>query len=130
MGYRLEWEPRGVKLTVVDSFDNDMLFFSAAAIREERFSGLEYGIVDFLQVNTFPVDTGTIRRLATGDARAYRINPGLKLAIVADQQVMSGLFNMYRTYFELANEGRTWDMKLFASEREARLWLDGLLAGG
>ena len=47
--------------------------------------------------------------------KAFKINPNIKLAV---------LTNMYKTYFELNNNEKSWEITLFETENEARKWVN------
>ncbi len=51
----------------------------------------------------------------------------MKLAVIANKIVMTGLVSMYKTYFELNNNEQTWDMKIFENENDAREWVNAFL---
>ena len=48
----------------------------------------------------------------------------MKLAIVAYKIIMIRISNMYKTYFELSNSDKSWEMKVFEPENEARVWIN------
>jgi len=55
------------------------------------------------------------------------LNPNMKLAVIVNKMVMTGLVSMYKTYFELNNNEYTWDMKMFENENDAREWVNAFL---
>lgn len=124
MSYKISWEDKGVKIVTVGIFGNDFLDASIKATTDPRFIDAKYGIVDFINVDDFPVDSDVIQQLAISDTRAYKINPNMKLAVLANKSVMTGLANMYKTYFELNNNEKSWELKIFETEDEAREWID------
>lgn len=124
MAYEVVWEKEGVKIITTGTFGNDFLEASVKATTDPRFINAKYAIVDFNNVTDFPIDTNTIREIARSDTRAYKINPNMKLAVVANKLVMTGIANMYKTYFELSNSDKSWDMNVFESEAEAREWIN------
>ena len=124
MTYKTSWEEDSVKIIVTGEFDNSFLNASVKATTDPRFIDAKYAIVDFNNVDHFPIDSNIIRQISESDARAYKLNPNIKLAIIANKLVMTGLVNMYKTYFELSNNEKTWEMKIFNDENEAREWIN------
>jgi len=124
MSYELTWEKEGFKVVTTGVFGNDFLDTSIKATTDPRFIAAKFGIVDFNNVTDFLIDTETIKLIAKSDARAYKINPNMKLAIVANETIMTGIANMYKTYFELNNSDKSWAMNVFESEIEARDWIN------
>jgi len=124
MSYEIVWEKDGVKVIATGVFGNDFLQASVEATTDSRFICARYAIVDFNRVTDFPVETETIRLLAESDIRAYKLNPNLKLAIVANETIMTGLTNMYKLYFEFNNANKAWEMNVFESESDTRDWIN------
>ena len=124
MSYEVLWEKEGFKIITTGVFGNDFLDASVKATTDSRFINAKYAIVDFNSVTDFPIDTNTIQEIAESDTRAYKINPNMKLAVVANKKVMTGNANMYKAYFELTNSDKSWAMNVFESETEAREWIN------
>jgi len=124
MSYNIIWEDKGFKIITTGVFGNDFLNASVKATTDSRFINAKYAIVDFYSVTDFQIDTNTIKEIAKSDTRAYKINPSMKLAVVANKLVMTGIANMYKTYFELTNSDKSWTMNVFESETEAREWIN------
>ena len=64
-----------------------------------------------------------VRRLAESNAMAVTRNPGIKNPVVANKDVIRGLTNVYRAYFENANQTMQWETRYFESLSQARQWL-------
>jgi len=126
MSYKILWEENGCKITVTDVLGNDFLKPSIKVTTDARFINSKYRIVDFNMVKEFPIDSNTIRQIAESDIRAYKINPNIKIAILANKLVIKGLANVYNTYFELSNDDKTWELKIFETENQAREWINSL----
>jgi len=124
MSYEVVWEKEGFKIITTGVFGNEFLTASIKATTDPRFVNAKYAIVDFNSVTEFPIDSNTIKEIAKSDTRAYKINPNMKLAVVANKTVMTGIANMYKTYFELTNSDKSWVMNVFESEIEAREWVN------
>lgn len=105
------------------SFDDGFLDAIVAKNSDPRFIDAKYGIFDLLQVDEFPIGSETIRQLSKIDAGAYQLNPDIKIAILANKLVVSGLAHMFKMFSQLDNGGDVWEMKLFENENQAREWL-------
>ena len=124
MSYEVIWEREEFKIITTGLFGNGFLEASVKATIDSRFINAKYAIVYFNSVTDFPIDTNTIRKIAHSDIRAYKVNPNMKLAVVANKIVMIGISNMYKTYFELNNLDKSCEMKVFESENQAREWIN------
>lgn len=124
MSFEIIWEDEGVKVILTHEISNDFFEVNKKVISDPRYKNIKYQIFDFTHVSKFPIESSVIRRIAESDQKAYLINPEIKLAIIANQLVMTGLTNMYKTYFELAGDDKTWDTEIFENENDARSWLN------
>jgi len=124
MSYEIIWEKEGVKLTTTGILGIDLFEANLKAATDPRYINAKYAIFDCRKVTDFPMNMNTIRNVADSDTRAYKINPKMKLAIIANESVMIGITNMYKTYFELNNSDKTWQIKLSESELKAREWIN------
>lgn len=118
------WEDKGFRIITKGVFGDGFLDISMRATRDPRINDAEYGIVDFRDVTEFPIDSGTIEQIAKSDAMAYKLNPNMKLAVIANGMVMRSLTHMYQVYFELNNDGDRWDAEMFETEAQARDWIN------
>jgi len=124
MSYKIYWKDTGLICEFEKDYTNeDQLNSNQEIYKDSRLSSIEYGILDFNLVTSFPINTSVIREIAYMDAKLYKINPTLKLALVANQTVMKGLINMYKTYAEIANDDITWDTQCFESLAQAETWV-------
>ena len=124
MAQTLIWEEQGYKIIVKGELGNDYLGVCTKATSDPRFIDAKYAIVDFIEVEKFPIDADFVQKIALSDVDAYQRNPALKLAIIADKTVLTGLVSMYKTYFELNNNEKCWQIKMFTTEAEAREWIN------
>jgi len=124
MSHKLLWENDGLKIITTGALDNELLDFSIEARKDPRFIHVRYSIVDFRDVEDFPIDSSVIRQIALSDTKAYRLNPNMKLAILANKLVVTGLMHIYKSYFELHNNEERWEIRIFETEDEARKWID------
>jgi hypothetical protein len=125
MAYKTHWEEKGIFWVFSGVLKNDDLISCNKEVYEyPEFKNIEYEICDFNAVDSFPVDASTIRMVAEMDAKAYKINPGIKVAIVASQDIMKGLTKMYSVYFEMAGNNTSWETEVFVTIEEARKWIN------
>ena len=125
MAYKTIWEEKGIYWVFSGALENDDLIKSnKEAYEDPRFQNIEYELCDFNAVDSFPVDSTTIRMVGEMDAQSYKINQNIKVAIVAKQDVMKGLTNMYTTYFEIAGNDISWEIQVFVTIEDARKWIN------
>ena len=124
LSYKVLWEYEGFKIITEGIFGNDFLDASIKATTDPRFIDAKYAIVNFLNVDTFPIESNIIRQIAESDTRAYKVNPKMKLAVLSNKLVMAGIVNMYITYFELNNNEQRWELEIFETVDEARKWIN------
>lgn len=124
MSYDISWEENGVILYFLDEVTNDDLInANLELLASPRFNEINYQLVDLLNVTKYPVDSNAIRRVAELDAKAYKINPNIKIALVANNLIAKGLLNMYIVYFEFASDEHRWKSEIFESVQDANKWL-------
>ena len=124
MAHEIVWEDNGVKVITTGALDNDFLDSTMVARKDPRFMHAKYSIVDFRGVENFPIESSMIKQIAISDTEAYRLNPNMKLAILANKLVITGLIHIYKAYFALHNNEEHWDIRIFETEDEAREWID------
>ena len=125
MAYKTFWEEKGIYWVFSGTLKNvDLINCNKEVYEDPRFQNIEYELCDFNAVDSFPVNATTIRMVAEMDAEAYKINPNIKTAIVANQKVMKGLTNMYNVYFELAGNDVSWETEIFEKIEDARKWIN------
>lgn len=124
MSYEIIWEAEGYKIVTIGAFDDGLLQASTSVSIDPRFINAKYGIADFSNVDDFPVHSDTIRQIALVDVKSYKLNPNLKLAIIAKGYVMRSLTEVYRGHFKLNNDFDLWETELFETEDSAREWID------
>lgn len=125
MSYIIHREKQGNYLVFSGSLTSeDLINCNKEFYADPDFPTYKYVIINFNAVEKFPIETSAIRAVAEMDAEHVKINPNLKTAIVANQRVITGLTNMYQTFFELAGNNPTWETQIFETLEEARKWLD------
>ncbi|MCW8934702.1 MAG: hypothetical protein OQK98_08255 [Gammaproteobacteria bacterium] len=124
MSYNIIWEENGIILCFLDEVTNDDLINANLEILgDPRFKKINYQLLDLINVSSYPIDSSGIRRVAELDARAYKINPDIKVALVANELIAKGLLNMYNVYVEIAGDDVRWLSEVFESIEDAKLWL-------
>ncbi|MCW9014245.1 MAG: hypothetical protein OQL06_10710 [Gammaproteobacteria bacterium] len=125
MSYNISWEENGVIISFLDEVTNDDLINANLEILDNpKFKKINYQLLDLINVTKYPIDSGAIRRVAELDAKAYKKNPNIKIALVANNVVAKGLLNMYTVYFELAGDDLRWKTGAFESIQDANKWLN------
>jgi hypothetical protein len=125
VSYKFTIEEQGTYTVFSGEFNNEDLINSNNEIYQiPHFSDIKYQILNFNNVNKFPVDATAIRAAAEQDARFYKINPNIKVAIIATEIVIKGLINMYRVYFEFAGDDTSWEIQNFSTDVDARNWVN------
>lgn len=123
MSYNIQWEDRGIKVIASGVFGDGFLNVNKNFTSDPRFVDAQYAIVEFKNVDKFPIDAATLKQIALSDAQVYEINPQLKVAVISNGQVINSLAHMYHVFFELSNNGKAWEMEIFESEKQARDWI-------
>jgi len=125
MSYKLAFEERGVYCFFHDSLTtDDFINFNRDVSKISQFSEFKYQIINYINVVAFPLDCNAIRTVAERDAKLYKINPNIKVAIVANAEKIKGLAKVYKTYFEISGDDKSWDIKIFETGKDARKWIN------
>ncbi len=125
MSYKFIIEDQGI-YTIFSGLltSHDLINSNNEIYQTPNFSNQKYQLLNFNNVKEFPVESSAVRTVAEQDSIYYKINPNLKVAIVANTQVVKGLTNMYKTYFELSNNETSWEIEYFETEEAARAWVN------
>ena len=124
MAYQIIWKEKGVHILFSGDFsDQDSIDCNHEIADDPRVSTMEYELADFLQVEEFSATPIGIREGALIDSKLYLINPNVKVAVVANQSVLTNLTNLYRLYLDIMGGGKKWETKIFKSRPEANEWL-------
>ncbi len=113
----------GIHLKLAKLDDEDLLALNEAAHSYPDFETLTHVISDFTDVPQCNLSIATVREVAERDAASVLRNPDMLLAIVANKQVIRGMSNVYRVYFEQATEMPSWRARYCESLEEARSWI-------
>ena len=85
---------------------------------DPRFDDLRYVINDFLEVVSFSVTEENVLAISAIDAAAAITNPNIKIAVVAIDQQVRALAELYA-----ASPWNAYPTKVFADIAAARAWL-------
>ena len=117
------WEEEGMRVVVVGDMDDGYIDLRRATGKDPRLIKMKYICIDLSAAEKFSISANTMKQLAVMDSKAYDSNPNMVVAMVTNELVMAGLMNLYRVHFELNNQDKTWETRLFDSEPEARAWI-------
>ena len=124
MSYKIIWEQEGLRCIFKKDFTtNDQLESNIEISKDSRFPSIRYAIYDFTDVKTYSIESSVYRDIGHMDSKLYKINPDIKLAVVANKMVIKGMLNVYKTYFELENNDKTWEIEMFETVTEAEKWI-------
>lgn len=124
MSYEIIWEENGVSRLLSHELTNDDILKSNQVLNSDpRFSKVKYQVINLLEVRGFSFDINTFHKLGQMDAKHYKENPSLKVAVIATQHTWSVLTSMYKDDFEPAAHGLSWETQLHDNEMDARAWV-------
>ncbi len=125
MPYKLKVGSLGVYCTVSGDLTGvEFMQFNNDIACLKHFTKLEYQIFNFLNANKLLATSGEIKKVAIQDVELYKINPNIRIAIISGKLITKGLANVYKAYFDVYNEGKSWETKVFESNKEAYKWLN------
>jgi len=120
MSYETYWEDEGVRWVYLGAMtDDDILKSNLELYEDPRFETIRYEIADLRQIDRFEGSSRAVRRLSRMDRDQASRNPNIRVAILADADLMRGIANVYA----LSGADAPWETRVFASEDEAREWL-------
>jgi hypothetical protein len=123
MAYQIIQEDTGIHLKLDELEDAELLAANSAMLHLPNFSSFKYVICDATGAKTSKLTIPGVRAIAEQDADFVALNPGAKVAVVANKQVIRGLTNVYRVYLEQASDIPGWETEYFTNLSEARRWL-------
>ena len=122
MPYETHWEAEGIRWVYTGTMTDDGVLRPNLALYEDpRFPTIRYEIADFREVDEFTASAQTVRRLSRMDKDQSVRNPHVRVAILVGSALTRGIAHMYA----LAAGDTPWEIKVFATEEEARDWLAG-----
>jgi hypothetical protein len=93
---------------------NDRMYTSPEAIEE-----IKYQLCDMSGVHDGDVSTDAVRRIVAQDEMAAKHNPGMVMALVANDELVYGLMRMWEGFMS----GSAMETMVFKSVEEAEQWL-------
>jgi hypothetical protein len=117
--HRTVWASRGVTWSFRGVVSGEELVEANQEVYlDERFPLIRYQIVDLSQVERFDVSPADMRLLAENDHAASRLNPSVRVAVVATDERVREL----SLYYEGQSSDSTWDQQLFDTPAAAEQW--------
>ncbi len=124
MAYETHWEAEGVRWVYAGVMtDDDILRSNLEIYSDPRFESIRYQIADLRGVDRFDGSARAVRRLSRMDRDQATRNPGIRVAILADDALVRGIANVYA----MSGAESPWETRVFKSEEEARRWLNAVL---
>ena len=119
----VEWKAMGVrwKLTGIVT-GREMNLVNRNIFQDRRFHSITYQLMDFTGMESLEATAKEVRETAFQDMVAARTNPDIKVAIVAPQDLMKKMFEIYDEYTEPSQ----WETRLFNTLEDANKWLKSL----
>lgn len=121
MPYTIQWKEKGLYwIYAGEVSDQEMLASYSDLYDDPRFLDIEYEIVDYLAVTSYDVSSDTIFKIAQMDKAASKRNPHVKVAVIADSQMIKGMSRMW----QLAGGASVWESKIFDDGVAALEWVN------
>ena len=120
MAYETFWEEKGIKWVFSGDLTNEnLLKCNKELYNDKRFLDIKYELCDFSLVKNFNINSDTVYKVAKMDLEYSLKNPDIKVAIIANDLVLTGFTRMY----QIINEPSAWETEIFKNEKDAREWL-------
>jgi hypothetical protein len=124
VSYEINWEPRGVVKRYFGCLTgHDLLQAVVDTEADARFDDYRYVINDFLAIEAVDLADADIEQIAAIDKAAARINPNIRIAIVATLPEVLALANQY-----VDSPLGAYPTRVFARMTDARAWLGTVAA--
>lgn len=119
MPYKTVWEEKGVCWQYSGNVTGEELFQTALEFYEdERFDEVKYLLVDLRKVKQYDGSVGQLEKIAVMDMGAAYTNPRVKVAIVAVEDQIRRLAELYASISRTSS----WETIIFDNLSDARLW--------
>jgi head-tail adaptor len=116
------WSDRGVTWTFWGTVSGKELIEANQEVYEdERFRLIRFQVVDLTQVERFDVTPADMRIVARNDHAAARLNPSVRVAVAATDEMVRVL----SLYYEGQISDSTWDQQVFDTPTAAKQWAAG-----
>jgi len=122
VAYQTYWEDHGVYwiysgiVTEKEVLDSNHEFY-----QHQQSNKCHYQIIDALEVELFDFQNDAMVDLAALDSSHAIAGVTLKLAFIASDTKVLGVFDTYINYSKMLNN--RWEMEVFDNVPEARAWL-------
>ena len=119
MSYSVEWNGRLHICTFTGTTSGiEIIECNDKLQGDSRFDGIRATIWDFSQVEDFDLTVEQCVRIAAQDKAAAKTNPRIKIAIVADQNIVKRMMYLYES--EVVES--SFETEVFQSKSEAMRW--------
>ena len=120
MPYTTIWKDKGVCWTFHGTVTGkEILQCDLDIYGDERFDCLRYQIADFSGAEGFELNEFEVKKIAYLDKAAAATNPEIKVAIVAPQDFIREMSNLYAKYAD----DSPWETRIFDTVDQAKQWL-------
>ena len=116
----IEWKTMGACWTftgIVTGRETNLV--NLYMYEDRRFDSISYQLLDFSGAKSFDVTEKEVKDIAFQDMVAAGSNPDIKLAIVAPQDIMKKLAEIYAEY----SEPSQWETRIYDTIEDANQWL-------
>ncbi len=118
-----EWKTMGICWTLTGIVTGrEINQVNLYVCEDRRFDSISYQLLDFSGAKSFDVTGKEVKDIAFQDVVAAGSNPDIKVAIVAPQDIMKKLAEIYAEY----SEPSQWETRIFDTIEDANQWLKSL----
>ncbi len=113
-------DAKGIYVTLEGKVTLDDLKAGALeAYSEEHIQNQIYQIIDFTSCSSFDLSSSDMQEIAKIDIEASKINPNIKIAIIAPSDLAFGMCRVYEAYADETG----FDIMVLRSREEAASWI-------
>ena len=92
---------------------------ASEAYSEENIHTQNYQIIDFTNCSSFDLSSSDMQEIAIIDKEASKVNPDIKIAIIAPTDVAFGMSRVYEAYADETG----FDIMVFRNSEDVEAWL-------
>ena len=123
MACSTEWKTMGVCWTLTGIVTGrEINLVNLNIFQDRRFGSISYQLLDFTGMKSLEATEKEVKKTAFQDMVAARSNPDIKVAMVAPQDLMKKMFEIYAEYTEPSQ----WEIRMFNTVKDANQWLKSL----
>ena len=123
MACSTEWKTMGVRWTLTGIVTGrEINLVNLNIFQDRRFRSISYQLMDFSGMKSLEATEKEVKKTAFQDMVAARSNPDIKVAMVAPQDLMKKMFEIYAEYTEPSQ----WETRMFETIKDANQWLKSL----